>query len=96
MSQLHKAYVDLTVAAKNEDGTRSVPIKRFGTFEVRLVDFSTDRSADSFDIWIELYSHATQSSLDSYLCHDLDEAEPMLEHLISSARDLNESPLVAE
>ena len=36
MSQLHKAYVGLTFAAKNEDGTRTVPIKRFGTFEVRL------------------------------------------------------------
>jgi hypothetical protein len=39
VSQLHKAYVGLTFAAKNEDGTRTVPIKRFGTFEVRLVDF---------------------------------------------------------
>jgi hypothetical protein len=93
VSRLHKAYVGLTFAAKNEDGTRTVPIKRFGTFEVRLVGFSTGRKTDSLDIWIELYSYDTQSSLDSCLCHDLDEAEPMLEHLISSARHLNESPL---
>jgi hypothetical protein len=32
--------------------------------------------------------------LDSCLCHDLDEAEPMLEHLLSSARHLTEPHIV--
>ena len=39
----------------------------------------------------ELYSHESQSSLDSCSCNDLDEAEPLLEHLICSARELNET-----
>ena len=93
MSQLHQAYVGLAIASTNGDGFRTVSIRRFGAFEVRLVEFATRQEANKLDIWIELYDYDTQSSLDSCLCHDLDEAEPMLEHLISSARHLNESPL---
>ena len=68
-------------------------IRRFGAFEVRLVEFATREEANNLDIWIELYDYDTQSSLDSCLCHDVDGAELMLEHLISSARHLNELPL---
>jgi uncharacterized protein YjiS (DUF1127 family) len=31
VSQLHKAYVGLTFAAENEDGTRTVPISPYGS-----------------------------------------------------------------
>jgi hypothetical protein len=92
--QLHKAYVGLAIAAADEDGSRTVSIKRFGVFEVRLVEFATRQRADSLAIWIELYDYDTQSSLDSCLCHDLEEAEPMLEHLLSSARYLTEPPVL--
>jgi hypothetical protein len=78
----------------HEDGSRTVSIRRFGTLEVRLVEFATRQQADSLEIWFELYDYDTQSSLDSCLCHDLDEAEPMLEHLFSSARHLTEPHIV--
>jgi hypothetical protein len=94
VSQLYKAYVGLAIAAANEDGSRTVSIRRFGTLEVRLVEFATRQQADSLEIWFELYDYDTQSSLDSCLCHDLDEAEPMLEHLFSSARHLTEPHIV--
>jgi hypothetical protein len=87
VSQLYKAYVGLAIAAANEDGSRTVSIRRFGTLEVRLVEFATRQQAD-------IYDYDTQSSLDSCLCHDLDEAEPILEHLFSSARHLTEPHIV--
>jgi hypothetical protein len=92
VSQLHKACVGLAIAAANEDGSRTVSIRRFNALEVRLVEFATRQPADSLDIWIELYDFDTQSSLDSCLCRDLDDAEPMLEHLLSSARHLPNRP----
>ena len=94
MSQLHKAYVGLAIAAADEDGSRTVSIRRFRALEVRLVEFATRQRADSLEIWIELFDYDTQSSLDSCLCHDLDEAEPMLERLLSSARHLTEPHIV--
>jgi hypothetical protein len=60
----------------------------------RISSFGAPTAADSVEIWIELYDHDTQFSVDSCLCHDLDEAEPMLEHLLSSARHLTEPHIV--
>jgi hypothetical protein len=94
VSQLYKAYVGLAIAAANEDGSRTVSIRRFSALEVRLVEFATRQQADSVEIWIELYDYDTQFSVDSCLCHDLDEVEPMLEHLLSSARHLTEPHIV--
>ena len=91
MSKLYKAYLALAIAAQKEDGSRTTCIKRFGAFEVRLVELVASQKADALDLWIELYSHESQSSLDSCSCNDLDEAEPLLEHLICSARELNET-----
>ena len=91
MSNLYKAYLALTIATQKEDGSRTTCIKRFGAFEVRLVELVTSQKADALDLWIELYSHESQSSLYSCSCNDLDEAEPLLEHLICSARELNET-----
>jgi hypothetical protein len=36
VSQLHKAYVGLAIAAANEEGSRTVSIRRFSVLEVRL------------------------------------------------------------
>jgi hypothetical protein len=91
VSKLYKAYLALTIAAQKEGGSRTTCIKRFGAFEVRLVELVASQKADALDLWIELYSHESQSSLDSCSCNDLDEAEPLLEHLICSARELNET-----
>jgi hypothetical protein len=33
------------------------------------------------------------STVDSYLCHDLGQAEAVLEYLVSSARDLSQLPI---
>jgi hypothetical protein len=90
VAQLHKAYVSLTVSAKNDDGSRTASISRFGALEVRLIDFTPCEQSGSWDIWFELYDHETQSTLDSCLCDDLDEAEPILEHLLASARHSTE------
>jgi hypothetical protein len=40
---------------------------------------------DNQEVWLEPYRYDMASSNDSYLCHDFDEAEPLLEYLISSA-----------
>lgn len=91
MNRLYGAYVNLMLARKNEGGVRMISLARFDAFEVRLIEAVERPEAGELDFWIELYCHNTQSSLDSCRCRDLDEAEPLAEHLIAEARDLHAS-----
>jgi hypothetical protein len=91
MDRLYKSYIGLGLAPQNESGSRTIPVAHFGTFEVRLIEFADRNRRDSLDLWIELYRHDTQSSIDSCRCMDLDEAEDLGEYLISQARKLCES-----
>jgi hypothetical protein len=88
MDRLYKSYVGLGLTPRNESGSRTISVAHFGTFEVRLIEFVDCNRQGSSDLWIELYRHDTQSSLDSCLCRDLDEAENLGEHLISQAKEL--------
>ncbi len=91
MSQLYKAYCNINFATQSADGSRATPIKRIGPVEVRLVEFASS-GKDNPEVWLELYRHDTHSSIDSYLCDDFDEAELVLEYLISSAQYFGQSP----
>jgi hypothetical protein len=91
VNRLYNAYVALAVASRKESGSRTMPLARFRAREVRLVELPSSQKSDGLDLWIELYDHEIQSSLDSCRCPDLDEGEPLVEHLICRARDQNES-----
>jgi len=86
MDRLYKSYVSLGLTPQNESGLRTIPVAHFGPFEVRLIEFADGNQQDSLDLWIELYRHDTQSSIDSCLCRDLDEAKNLGEHFLSQAR----------
>ena len=92
MSQLYKAYCNINFATRCADGSRAMPIKRIGSVEVRLIEFASGDKEDDPEVWLELYRHDTHASIDSYLCDDLDEAEPVLEYLMSSAQYFDQSP----
>jgi hypothetical protein len=91
MDRLYNSYVDLGLTPPNEGGSRTMPVVRFDTFEVRLIEFADRNRRDSLDLWLELYRHDTQSSIDSCRCRDLKEAKNFGEYLISEARVLFES-----
>jgi hypothetical protein len=85
IDRLYKSYMGLSLTPRNESGSRTISVAHFGTFEVRLIEFVHCNRQGSSDLWIELYRHDTQSSLDSCLCRDLDEMENLGENLISHA-----------
>jgi hypothetical protein len=88
MDRLYKSYVGLGLTPRNERGSRTISVARFGTFEVRLIEFADCNRQGSSDLWIELYRHDTQSSLDGCLCQDLDDVRNLGEYLISQAQEL--------
>jgi hypothetical protein len=91
MSRLCRAYLALSLASETEDGSRTMPLARFGAFEVRLIELASRRMTEDSDFWIELYRHDIRSSLDSCRCRDLGEAEPIAEYLVACAKGLYES-----
>jgi hypothetical protein len=95
IDRLYKSYVCLGLAPQNESGSRTMPVAHIGAFEVRLIEFADGNRRGSLDLWIELYRHDTQSSIDSCLCRDLDEVETVGECFISQARRLCETNGVA-
>lgn len=91
LDRLYKSYMGLGLTPRNESGSPTISLAHFGTFEVRLIEFVDCNRQSSSDLWIELYRHDTQSSIDSCLCRDLGELENLGEYLISQARDLCET-----
>jgi hypothetical protein len=88
LGRLNNAYVGLALMPESGDGSKTITLKRYGDYEVRLIDFSQCRLTVNCLFWLELYCHMTRSSLDSCRCDDLDDAEVAADHLISRAKQL--------
>ena len=89
-ARLVRAYLTLFLVPWVDDA-RAVRLARFGSYEVRLVEFARDSSAESFPLWLELYAHDIQTSLDSCGCDAFDDAVSVADDLIARARELDRS-----
>jgi hypothetical protein len=87
--QIIRAYLALFLVPTGEDGSKVAPLVRFGAYEVRLVEFTETRSADSPLLWLELYAHDLHCSLDSVGCDAFDEAVTAAEELVAQAQELH-------
>jgi hypothetical protein len=90
LGHLNNAYVGLALMPEGGDGSKTVTLKRYGDYEVRMIDFSQGSSTADCLFWLELYCHVTRLSLDSCRCDDLEDAETAAEHLVSRAKQLYE------
>ena len=88
--RLTRGYVELGVVPADHHGAKTVSLARFGEYEVRLVEIVPANRADATPMWLELYSHETQSGMDSCRCYDLEAAVQATEELISRARTFDE------
>jgi hypothetical protein len=84
-----QAYVRLFSVPASENGLRSVPLAKFGNYEVRLAELPSLASAADLPIWVELYDHHIRCSIDGCGCSDLEDAIPAAEDLLSQAQRLN-------
>jgi hypothetical protein len=88
LGRLNNAYVGLPLVPTCSDGSKTITLKRYGDYEVRLIDFSQAGSTADGLFWLELYCHMTRSSLDNYRCDDLDDAEAAADYLVLRAKQL--------
>jgi len=89
LNRLYQAYIGLRIALPQEDGSRIMPLARFGPFELRLLELAEHRRPDHADFWLELYRHDIRMSLDSCRCEDLEIAESIANDFVVLARQLN-------
>ena len=90
LGRLTKAYVNLALIAAGSDRSRSTTVDRYGTYEVRLVEFLGGGRASDCLFWLELYCHVAKSSVDSCRCDNFDDAEIAADDFISSAKQLRD------
>jgi hypothetical protein len=73
---LIRAYVRLTFMAKDSYGSRTAIVAQFYSLEVRLTEFPDAYiTRDRPPLWIEIYSHAACSMVDSCGCFEFNEEE---------------------
>jgi hypothetical protein len=84
------AYLSLFVMPAKQDGSKIAALARFGTYEVRLVEFPGDACDETPPLWVELYRYDLCSVIDSFRCDDFDEAVMAAETFILRAKALYE------
>jgi hypothetical protein len=80
-----------TIRRREEPGSKSVSVARYGAYEVRLLQVVQGSSADPFIFWIELFDHKRRISLDSGSAKNLEKALGVAEELISHAEQLSKA-----
>lgn len=88
---ISKAYAQLS-AIPTDGSQASVSLASIGVYEVRML---RRRRADFNGVpqfWLELFDHDTKKSVDSFLCHQIEDAGPVFEQFMSYAADLSKSP----
>jgi hypothetical protein len=85
-ARLVRAYLALFLLPW-QGGARSIRLARFGAYEVRIVEFAQDQAG--FPLWLELYAHDAQASLDSCGCDAFEDAVDAADELMERASALH-------
>jgi hypothetical protein len=66
-----------------------VSVARIGHYEIRMFRSPDTQSGALF--WLELFDHSTRTSIESFQCHEIRDATPAFEDLMSQADYWNSS-----
>jgi hypothetical protein len=73
---LIRAYVRLAYTGNSTNGRHTNAVGRFGPFEVRLTEMEPEAALTGLPpFWVEIYSLASESTIDNYGCFEFDEDE---------------------
>jgi hypothetical protein len=89
-ARLIRAYLNLFVVPRGQDGSRTTTLARFGGYEVRLFELAHDLVADTLPLWMELYAHDSGGTLDSFGCDDFEAAVRVADEFMTCAKALHE------
>ena len=81
--RITRAYIKLLCIPDGEHGARMVSLAHIGNCEIRMFEVSQISSDDVPLFWMELFDHDVRSSVDSCVCHGIQEAVAAFEDFIS-------------
>lgn len=85
-----QAFIALSSIAGSSPAPRTLSIATIGKCEIRMLNASSTWPGDAPPLWIELFDHDAQMSVDSSCCHEIDDAVAALDEWLSDAETLNE------
>ena len=83
-----RAYIRLLFVSADADGSRAISLARFGDYDCRLVELPWTEAVEA-PLWVELYDHVDQTSIDSCRCCDLDQMVYSAIQYMARAKQLN-------
>lgn len=84
---LIQAYVKLKASPIEENGSKWVPLVRYGAYEVRLLEPAPNSTSERFVFWLELFDYGRQISINGGGAIDLEEAVALAEQLVAQAKE---------
>jgi hypothetical protein len=91
-AQLIAAHAKLKLTRRGEEISIVVTLMRLGAFEVRLIEPTNTEPADTIRVWMELFDHDRQFSIDSIGNCALEDAVIVAEDFIERATRMGENP----
>jgi len=88
-ARLVQAHIELQVTPNVENDLKSVSLRRYGAYDVRLVESAHTSDSSTFEFWLELFDHHRKISLDSGGANDLERAVAIAEALVAHAEELS-------
>ena len=79
--RITRAYIKLLCIPEGD--VKMVSLAHVGSYEIRMLEFLQDGPADTPLFSMELYDHDAQSSVESCVCHDIEEGVAAFDDFIS-------------
>jgi hypothetical protein len=84
--KIARAYVKL---CSSSDPEASVSLASIGSHEIRMLACPVVDLDDAPLFWLELFDHRTKMSVDSFCCHRLKDAGPVVRNFFAQVDDLD-------
>lgn len=81
-----QAYIALSGVPGSSPTPRTISVESIGAYEVRMFSGSPARSGDAPLLWMELFDHDAQRSVDSCAFREIDDALSAFDELVARAK----------
>jgi hypothetical protein len=87
-----QAYIALSGIPGCHPAPKTVSLERVGDYEIRMFSGAPPRSDDAPLLWMELFDHAAQSSLDSASFREIHDALSAFDIFVAQAKPNSAGP----
>ena len=75
------------IPSGSSSSPRSVSVAGMGRYEIRMFNSLPTRTGDAPLLWVELFDHDAQISVDSCACREIDDAVSAFDDLVSQVKN---------